>query len=130
MDRRAAAVYVLISENKLAGYYTLSADSMDAADIPEDLIRQLNLPRYDRIGVTLLGRLARDQAYKGQRLGELLLVDALKRALEMSTHIASAGVVVDAISDKAHKFYRDFGFIPFPDSPKRLFLAMATIGQM
>ena len=131
MDRRAAVVYVLLStEARIAGCYTLSSDSMDAADVPEGLIKQLDLPRYDRIGVTLLGRLARALAWKGQGLGELLLVDALKRAHAMSKHIASAGVVVDAKNDTAHRFYRDFGFIPFPDSEKRLFLPMATIEQM
>ena len=63
-------------------------------------------------------------------MGELLLVDALRRALEMSSEIASAAVVVDAKDDNAHKFYQDFGFIPFPDSKKRLFLPMLTIEKL
>ena len=115
---------------RLAGYYTLTQDNIDAEDIPPESIKQLNLPRYERIGATLLGRLARDLTFKGQGVGELLLVDALKRALEMSRHIASAAVVVDAKDDKAHQFYRDFGFIPFPDSKKRLFLPMVTIQKL
>jgi hypothetical protein len=45
----------------------------------------------------------------------------------MSRNIASAAVVVDAKDEKAHQFYVDFGFIPFPDSKKRLFLPMGTI---
>ena len=94
------------------------------------MVKQLNLPRYDRIGATLLGRLARDLTYKGQGVGELLLVDALRRALEMSRQIASAAVIVDAKDDKAHKFYLVFGFIPFPDSKKRLFLPMVTIEEL
>jgi len=90
----------------------------------------LNLPRYDRMGASLLGRLARDLAYKGQGVGELLLVDALKRSLAMSRQIASAAVVVDAKDEKARKFYQDFGFTPFPESKKRLFLPMITIEQI
>ena len=36
--------------------------------------------------------------------------------------------VVDAKDEKAHQFYVDFGFIPFPDSKKkRLLLPMARI---
>jgi hypothetical protein len=63
-------------------------------------------------------------------VGELLLVDALKRSLVMSRQIASAAVVVEAKDEKAHRFYRDFGFIPFPESHKRLFLPMATVERL
>lgn len=117
-------------DGRLVGYYTFTQDSIDAEDIPTELIRQLNLPRYDRIGATLLGRLARDLTCKGQGLGELLLLDALKRALAMSRDIASAAVVVDAKDNKAHNFYQDFGFISFPNSKKRLFLPMVTIERL
>ena len=83
------------------------------------------------IGATLIGRLARDLVYKGKGVGELLLVDALQKSLYMSRNIASAAVVVDAKDEKAHQFYVDFGFIPFPDSKKkRLFLPMATIEKI
>lgn len=114
----------------MAGFYTLTQDNIDSEDIPPALIQRLNLPRYERIGATLLGRLARDLTFKGQGVGELLLLDALKRALEMSRLIASAAVVVDAKNEKAHQFYRQFGFIPFPDSANRLFLPMATVEQL
>ena len=131
IDRRACAVYVLLSsDQKIAGFYTLTQDNIAADDIPQETIRQLNLPRYERIGATLLGRLARDLTFKGQGVGELLLVDALKRSLQMSRHIASAAVIVDAKDSNAHRFYRSFGFIPFPESKNRLFLPMATIQQL
>lgn len=121
-------MYVLSAENRIAGYYTLSADNIDAKDLPEGIVTQLNLPRYPYIGAALIGRLARDLVYKGQGVGELLLADALQKSLYMSRDIASAAVVVDAKDEKAHQFYVDFGFIPFPDSKKRrLFLPMATI---
>lgn len=63
-------------------------------------------------------------------MGELLLVDALKRSLLMSRQIASAAVIVDAKDGEAQKFYQQFGFIPFPEFQKRLFLPMATIGRL
>jgi len=122
---------VLTSEDDgLAGFYTLTQDNIASEDLPPELIKRLNLPRYERIGASLLGRLARDLAYKGKGVGELLLVDALKRSLAMSRQIASAAVVVDAKDEKAYKFYQDFGFIPFPESQKRLFLPMITIEQI
>ncbi len=122
---------MLTSEDDgLAGFYTLTQDNIASEDLPPELIKRLNLPRYERIGASLLGRLARDLAYKGKGVGELLLVDALKRSLAMSRQIASAAVVVDAKDEKAHKFYQNFGFIPFPESQKWLFLPMITIEQI
>lgn len=114
-------------DDRIAGYYTLSSDNIRLDDVPPELVKQLNLPRYPVLGATLIGRLARDLDFKGQGLGEILLVDALKRSLAMSRQIASAAVIVDAKDDKAHAFYRSFGFIAFPDSSNRLFLAMRTI---
>lgn len=67
---------------------------------------------------------------ENKSVGELLLVDALRRSLVMSRQIASAAVIVDAEDERAHEFYRDFGFIPFPESPKRLCLPMATIERL
>jgi predicted GNAT family N-acyltransferase len=129
--RRAAVAYVLISEdNRIAGYYTLSSDSMRADDLPEGLVKRLNLPRYPVMGATLIGRLARDLSFKGHGVGELLLTDALKVSLAMSRRIASVGVIVDAKDERAHHFYTEFGFTAFPESSKRLFMLMGTIAKL
>ena len=123
--------YVLVSaDNRIAGYYTLSSDNIHVDDIPAELVKQLNLPRYPVIGATLIGRLARDLAFRGQGIGELLLADALKRALGMSKNIASAAVVVDAKDEQAHCFYSEFGFIAFPETVSRLFMPMETIEKL
>jgi len=131
VKKRVAVPYVLLSEdNRIVGYYTLSSDNIQAGDLPDKWIKKLKLPRYPVIGATLVGRLARDLAFRGQGIGELLLVDALKRSLAMSKQIASAAVVVDAKDDKAHAFYEEFGFISFPETVKRLFLPMQTIEEL
>lgn len=131
--RGVALPFVLVSQDRrLAGYYTLASYGIRADDIPAELTKQLRLPRYDVIGATLLGRLARDLSFAGQGVGELLLVDALKRALYGSRTIAaSVGVIVDAKDERAQRFYSKYGFLaPFPDTPRRLFLRMETIEQL
>jgi predicted GNAT family N-acyltransferase len=126
-----AVPYVLVSaDNRIAGYYTLSSDNIRVDDIPAELVKQLNLPRQPVIGATLIGRLARDLAFRGQGIGELMFADALKRALGMSKSIASAAVVVDAKDEKAHFFYSEFGFIAFPENVNRLFMPMETIEKL
>jgi GNAT superfamily N-acetyltransferase len=129
MEKHVAVVYVAIVEPPaIAGYYTLSQFSVDFVQLPEDLAKRL--PRYPLVPATLLGRLAVASAVQGQGLGETLLLDALRRSLVQSTHIASAGVIVDAKDEKAAAFYLQYGFVPVLDTNLRLFLPTQTIQQM
>jgi GNAT superfamily N-acetyltransferase len=131
IKKRVAAVYVLTPDGRtVAGYYTLSQFAIEAGELPPELVQQLHLPRYDKLPATLLGRLARSRQFKGRGLGELLLMGALKRALEHSWNIASVAVVVDAIDESARIFYRRYGFIDIPNHPNRLFLPMKTVAQL
>jgi GNAT superfamily N-acetyltransferase len=132
--RRALSVtYVLVpAENRscVAGYYTVSSDNIPIDDLSADLVKKLKLPHYNTIPATLIGRLARDSSYRGKGIGELLLSNALKLAWETSHRIASWAVTVDSKDEKARRFYLDFGFIPFTDTEKRLYLPMRTIEQL
>ncbi len=126
MARNVAAVFVLhdVSESKVAGFYTLSATAIRLSELPDDLVRRL--PRYPNLPAVLLGRLAVDTNYRGQRLGEMLLMDALERSLLSSQQIAALAVVVDAKDDAAVGFYLRYGFQPVVDDPRRMFLPMQT----
>lgn len=128
--RRVAVPYVLIERETgaLLGYYTLSAYGIKLADLPEEVVKKL--PRHPLVPATLLGRLAVDTNFHGQGYGELLLLDALRRALRSAARIGSVAVVVEARDDTAEAFYRHFGFIPFADRARRLFLPMATISAL
>ena len=84
----------LPSGNQIFEFYTLSASTLDAADVPPEMARKL--PRYPQLPVTLLRRLAVDQHHKGQSLGQFLLMDALYRSQRVAADIAAMAVVVDA----------------------------------
>jgi predicted GNAT family N-acyltransferase len=129
--KRVAAVYVLTPDGKaVAGYYTLSQYTVDAGELPADVARRLRVPKYDRLPATLLGRLARSKEFRGAGLGEMLLMDALARALEHSKTIASMAVVVDAKDHTAREFYKSYGFLELPDHANRLFLPMQTVAEL
>jgi GNAT superfamily N-acetyltransferase len=131
IKKRVAAVYVLTPDGKtIAGYYTLSQYAIEAGELPPELIQQIHLPRYDKLSATLLGRLAKSKQFEGRGLGEILLMGALKRALEHSRNIASVAMAVDAIDENARAFYRRYGFIDIPNRPNRLFLPMKTVAQI
>lgn len=129
--KNVAAPFVLLSaDGQIIGYYTLSSGILRSDDLPPELLQKLRLPRYPELPATLLGRLARHSAFRGQGIGELLLADALKRAYGISKQIASLAVIVDAKDERAARFYLGYGFLPFQDSTNRLFLRMDTIGQL
>lgn len=129
-DRHVAAPFVLLEPGTLVirGYYTLSASLIAVEELPESMLKKL--PRYGRLPVTLLGRLAIDRAAKGQGAGEFLLVDALRRSLEGAQHIGAMAVVVDAKDAQAESFYKHFNFLPYQLSPLRLFLPMDQIASL
>ena len=114
----------------IAGFYSLSAFSIRLSSMPEVLAAKL--PRYGKIPAALIGRLARDERYRGRNIGALLLADAVRRTLNAAQDMAVHAIVVEAKNESAVTFYRSFGFTPFSLHPSRLFLttaAAATFGR-
>lgn len=130
VDRKAAAAFVIVDQetDKVAGFYTLAATAVPLKDLPDVVSKKL--PRYPLVPATLLGRLAVDKSYRGRKVGEFLLLDALRRSFDQSKQVASTAVVVDAKSEVSLSFYLKFGFIQFVDEPLRLFLPMTTIKKL
>lgn len=129
-EKFAAAPFVLLDAEApiVRGFYTLSASLIPLQEIPVELIRKL--PRYDTLPVTLLGRLARDKSIPDRGLGEFLLMDALHRSYYQARTIGAMAVVVDAKDEAAERFYQHFNFLPFQQTPRRLFLPMETIAKL
>lgn len=126
---RLSAVFVLATEDapdSVLGYYTLSSLKVETEELPEQL--QKRTGRYREVGATLIGRLAVSEQARGQGLGEFLLIDALKRALENSSAVASFAVVVDAKDHNVAAFYTRYGFLQLRGN--RLFLPMRTVEQL
>ena len=129
MSKKLAAVFIMTVDGRaIAGFYTLSQYTIRSGEIPEEIARRLT--KHDQIPATLIGRLARDTAYRGTGAGDLLLVDALRRCLMISWQAASWSVVVEAKSERGTDFYKKFGFESFPSRPLKLFLPTATIEKM
>lgn len=129
VSRSVAAVFVITADGTtIAGFYTLSAHLVNLAHLPERVAKKLR--RYPSVPATLLGRLAVSKNFCGQGTGELLLLDALTRALGNTRQVASAVVVVDAKDDRSRGFYLRYDFMPLPTQPNRLFYPMKTIEKL
>ncbi len=127
--RRLGKTYVAVpsDQKRVIGYYTLAAGSVAFVQMPPDASRKL--PKHP-VPVVLLARLAVDAAAQGKRVGEALLLDALQRSLEVSSHLGIHAVEVDAIDDDAASFYRKYGFAPLRDDDIRTGVdCLARIGE-
>jgi predicted GNAT family N-acyltransferase len=126
--RKANAVFILSElgePNRSLGYYTLCAMAISQGDVP-DAARKY-IPRYPLVSATLIGRLAVAKNRQGERLGAVLLADALQRAFESASTVGSSIVIVDALDEPAAGFYAAHGFVRLPDS-LRLVLPMRLAG--
>lgn len=130
VKKNTAAAFILheAGSSQILGYYTLSAFSIELKAVPDDLSSKL--PRYPQVPATMLGRLAVDQSAQGQGLGELLLMDGLRRSWENRAIIGSWALVVDALGENAERFYKHFGFRQIEGQNGRLFLTMKEIGKL
>ena len=128
VKRRLSACFILPDGNEIKGYYTLSTAAIERSLLPQEIIKKLP-PSYSDLPAILLGRLAVSKSYQGQGLGEMILMDALKRSYFTSLQVGSMTVIVDPLDKEAVKFYEKYDFISLPDSGK-MFLPMATIASL
>lgn len=125
------AVFILVEEpgsQPIVGYYSLSSHAVTLEGI--DAASRKKLPRYPLVPTTLIGRLARDLRFRGREVGQFLLVDALKRALQSSDQVGSHAVTVDAIDGGAIAFSSKYSFVPLVGHPNRLYLPMASVKRL
>ena len=127
--RRVAQLFVAVGDapERIAGYYSLSAASFQKAELPPALAKKL--PHYP-VPAAMLGRLAVDRAQQGRGLGEVLLLDAIRRVLRASATIAVYALIVDAKNEGAQSFYERYGFLAFAGEPRRLFLPLETFENL
>jgi predicted GNAT family N-acyltransferase len=130
LKKKVAIVFVLVDSpsTDVIAYYTLSAYTIELADLSESFAKKL--PRYPLLPATLLGRLAVDRTYQGQHLGELILIDALTKALLATAQVASLAVIAEALDEPATNFYQKYGFQKFKQNPMKLYLPMKSVEEL
>ncbi len=119
----ASRTFVICQDGVVIGYYALATGSVEHAQAPRNLRR--NMP--DPIPVIILGRLAIDAGHQGERLGAALLKDAMRRTLTVAQQAGVKAMLTHAISEDATCFYVKFGFRESPIDPMTLMLPVKDI---
>lgn len=125
-DQRAekARTYVVVGDDRVAGYFTLAASSISPSDATSRAARGQGA---QSIPAVLFGRLAVDTRFQGRGIGEALLVEALARSAAAAEAIGARVVLVNAVNECAKAFYTRYGFEPSPTDPLHLIMPMKDI---
>jgi GNAT superfamily N-acetyltransferase len=120
----SSQTYIGLSETEVVGFYTIVAGEVGHADAPERVVK--GMPRHP-IPLLVLARLAVHSNWQGRRIGAGLLLDALRRTLQVANVIGVRALAVHAKDDQAISFYRHFGFTPSQMDARHLYMIIKDI---
>lgn len=106
--RRTGRTFVWRRDERVVAYYTVTGHLLVRAERPRG--------NPTEVPAVMLARLALDKGLHGQGHGGVLLADALHRIVVATHTVAARFVLVDAIDEVAHGFYRHYGFHAIPGS--------------
>ncbi|MGO8674141.1 MAG: GNAT family N-acetyltransferase [Capsulimonadaceae bacterium] len=128
-DRNLGVTQVVVpasGASSMIGYFTLVTRTVESDVVPEKRLPQ------GPIGVVLLGRLAVDRRYQGQRIGQRMLLRAMAETEAASRRVGIYALVLDAIDEDARSWYLglQFGLKPILSDPTRLYVPISFIRQL
>ncbi len=129
-ERGISRTFVLVDEDAsdpkpVVGFFSLNLCQIKSESLTAAEARKL--PR--EIAGIKVGRLARAREYQGQGIGEILLVAAMRKFIEIFNAAGGIGLFVDAKDQKAKEFYERYGFVSLPANEFELFLPVRTIQE-
>lgn len=119
--------WISLSDQEVVGYYSLVVGEVDYAESPHHLSKGLS--RHP-VPVMILARLAVEIRFQGQRIGQGLLLDALRRTVQAADLAGIRALLVHAKDETAAEFYTHFGFQPFPEENLTLYRLLKDIRAM
>ncbi len=129
-ERGISRTYVLVDENAVApkpiiGFFALNLCQIKSETLSPEQAKKL--PRS--VSGVRLGRLARAQQFKGQGIGDILMIAAMEKFIDVFNLAGGIGLFVDAKDEKAREYYERFGFVSLPSNEFESFLPVKTIQE-
>ncbi len=126
IEKGLSRTYVLVdvpAPSTILGFYTISVCEVQSKCIPDSCCR-----KYPNIiPGAKLARLAVHKDYLRQGKGKKLMVHAMEKAILVADTTGIVGFFVDAKDDEATQYYKQYGFISFPDNRLTMFLPLDTL---
>ena len=127
-EKGLSKTFVLIDSQyptDIIAYMTLVVCEVLADEIPH----QWKKKYPQRIPAAKLARLAVSHAQQRKGYGQLMLIDALQKTLNVSYAMGIAGLFVDAKDSQTQVYYQQFGFLALPEQLDNLFMPLSTIAK-
>ncbi len=107
----------------ILGYYSLSAAQLLLSDLQE--ADRKRLPNYP-VPAIRMGRLVVSSSEQGKGHGDYLLAHAVARSLGLREQLGVHVLLVDALHEKAARFYRAYGFREAAANSHTLYLPLGN----
>jgi len=117
----SAKTFVVLDDDRVAGYYSLTVGQIDIFDAPERIRKAMG--QYP-LPVVILARLAVAMGNQGQSIGFGLLQDAIRRTMLIAEQAGIRTMLTHPIDEEATQFYTRFGFIASPMREQQLLLLL------
>lgn len=117
----SAKTFVVVDDDRVAGYYSLTVGQIDAFDAPERIRKGMG--QYP-LPAVILARLAVSVGDQGHGLGTGLLQDAIRRTMLIAEQAGIRTMLTHPIDEEAVRFYARFGFIASPMREQQLLLLL------
>lgn len=126
--KRLSKTQVLLApDSSIAGFYSLAMGQIDFGQLPNELTK--TLPKR-AVPVAVLAWLGVDKKFRGQRLGQHLLAQALTECHQAGRAFPFVALILDCIYEDAKRFYRRWDFREMPGRPMKLYLSAQTLDAM
>ncbi|MFJ3459401.1 GNAT family N-acetyltransferase [Scandinavium goeteborgense] len=124
--------YLLLTKDprpKVVGFYTLSGSCFEKETLPSNTQKR-KVP-YANVPSITLGRLAIHKDLQGQEWGTTLVTHAMRVVYQASQAVGIHGIFVDALNEKAKRFYLSLGFVSLTgDNANSLFYPTKSIEKL
>lgn len=117
----SAKTFVVVDEDRVAGYFSLTVGQIDTLDAPERIRKGMG--QYP-LPVVILARLAVSTTDQGRGIGVGLLQEAIRRTMLIAEHAGIRAMLTHPIDEDATRFYTRFGFIASPLREQQLLLLL------
>lgn len=113
-DRGRAKVFVAKSNEvpTTLGFYSLSFSLENTSKLSKSEDRDA---WKDDAPLLYIDYLAVKTPFQSQKLGQFMLVDALRRSNEVSQNVAYYGAALRPLNERTTELYKKFGFVIAPD---------------
>lgn len=129
IQKGISRTFVLIDTEQpkvIIGFFSLTLCEVRVEKLPSQFAK-----KYPNIfpGVKL-ARLTVNKDYQRQGIGEVMIIEAMQRALVVAENAGGIGLFVDAKDEAAKSYYSLYGFVSFEDTSLEMFLPLSTIAKM